>query len=65
MKVLIRHLVVAHRICDSIVTDPDGHTHRVGHHPADGWRCYTHDRTSCPAVAAARDTVPNLEGDPA
>ncbi|WP_166345017.1 hypothetical protein [Phytoactinopolyspora limicola] len=65
MSVHIRHVVTAHQVADAVVTTPDGRNHRIGHHPADGWRCYTCDTRNCRQVATIRDLIPDMTTTPA
>ncbi|RIQ21261.1 hypothetical protein [Jiangella rhizosphaerae] len=61
MKITIRHVVVQHRIADSVVIDDQEKYHRVGHHPADGWHCHTCNSSRCPTIAAVHDVVTPME----
>lgn len=63
MNVHIKHVVTAHGIADAIVTTSTG-GHRIGHHPADGWRCYTCDTRRCPAIKPVTDLIPDLGNEP-
>jgi hypothetical protein len=60
MKTTIRHVVLAHRVVDAIVTDDRGHHHRIGHLPAEGWFCQTCGKR-CRLIAAVRDVVVPME----
>ncbi|MBB5785987.1 hypothetical protein [Jiangella mangrovi] len=62
MKIQLRHLVLAHRVLDALVTDDNGRTHRVGYLGHEGWFCTCTAGKRCEAIAAVKDvTISNLE----
>lgn len=59
MKLVVRHVVAAHRTVDAVVTTDDGHSHRIGHLPSTGWYCATCGKR-CRHIGAIRDLVPPM-----
>ena len=44
-----------------ITVDADGHQHRIGHMPVDGWFCICPRSKRCPHIEHVQSLVPRME----
>jgi hypothetical protein len=61
VRIVIRHVVVAHHVIDALVVDAEGIRHRVGHLPAEGWFCGCPAGKRCEHIAAVAGLVPPMD----